>query len=270
MKQKDKLSREECKSIQINLLEVIDKVCNENSLAYGLAYGTTLGAIRHHGFIPWDDDIDIYMLRKDYESFCEKFTQNKLDVPQWCGLLTNKNSGYYYPFAKFVDNRTIAKMDSNVTEHGVWIDIFPVDNVPEGAFFRKIFSNYCHFLRAVTIAMTTDFDSKKLGKKYYYKKILSIMATVIGKRRFANIYEKTTKKFDKKETSQKACLGGAYGIKECMPKHIFENRIRLEFEGRLFWASKDYESYLSRLYGEYMQLPSIEQRRIHSVDAWRI
>lgn len=263
------LERQECKNIQKQLLVIADDICKKNNLNYYMAYGTMLGAIRHKGYIPWDDDIDIYMERSHYEEFIKIIRNCETTIPEWCNILTISPDTYYYPFAKLVDSRTVAKMDSNVTEHGVWIDIFPIDGVPNNVIISHIFCFYCHFLRAIIIAMTTDFSSKKLGKKVIYKKILATIAEIIGKNKIANIYNEVCKKYNVKDHEYVASLSGAYSSRERMPKNVYFERATYEFEEYHFSGAKNYKEYLSQLYGDFMKLPPEEKRRIHSIIAWK-
>ena len=119
---KNIISREESKSIMLKMMDAVDDLCMENNIKYFLHAGTLLGAVRHKGFIPWDDDIDIALLGDEYEKFLDMM-RNQTKYP-WLRLIDHHVQGYYYPFAKVEDKRTIAKQDDNVSEYGIWIDIF--------------------------------------------------------------------------------------------------------------------------------------------------
>lgn len=261
------ISREECREIQINILEAVSTICKENDIKYSLAYGTLIGAIRHKGFIPWDDDIDICLLRRDYEKLTT-ILGSKTQY-EWLSLEDNKEKGYYVPFAKAVDNRTIAKLESSHVTHGIWIDIFPIDNVPHNEWDARFFLKKINILRASVIAMTTNFQHSKLDKIYVEKRILSAGANIIGKRRIAMIYENAIKKYSDNITGYVGCLSSAYIEKERYPVSWFYDYIDVEFEGKSFMAIAKYDEYLSALYGNYMELPSIEKRINHRITAWR-
>ena len=162
---KNKISREECRKIQMNILLVLDDICKRNDLNYYLGYGSMLGAVRHKGYIPWDDDIDICLFREDYDKLI-KILKEQQEI-NWLDIVDSSVGEYYYPFAKATDNRTIAKMEDNITPHGIWVDIFPIDNVPNSKYRSKIYIYNCYLLRAMTIAMTTDFSEVKNVKKIY-------------------------------------------------------------------------------------------------------
>lgn len=261
------ISREECKTIQMSILDAVVKICEEHHFQYYLAYGTLLGAIRHEGYIPWDDDIDIYMCREDYDKLISVMKTGRYADSSWMKILDLDTEGYYYPFAKAVDIRTDAKMDSNVTKHGIWVDIFPVDNVPDNRKLGELYCDYCRFLRAIIIAMTTDFKSEKMVKPKKHKIILNSFAQLVGKRRMALFCDKECKKFSSKHTKYAACLFGAYGKKERMSKEVLLTPGVVHFEGKNYTGTAKFDEYLRTLYGDYMQLPPAEKRITHGVTA---
>lgn len=265
--EKKLISRDECKDIQMNILDVIVRICEQHGLQYYLAYGTLLGAVRHKGYIPWDDDIDIYMSRQDYSALISYLKAGAYPEAQWLKLLDLDADGYYYPFAKATDCRTEAKMDTNLTKHGIWVDIFPIDNVPDNKMHSDLFCLYCHVLRAVIIAMTTDFRSTKLGKRRTRKKILKLFACIVGKKRMALFYDHECQKYNRKYTDHAACLSGAYGKKERMPKSVLFTPAMFSFEDRRYNGTAKYDSYLEALYGDYMKLPPKEKQKTHSITA---
>ena len=121
------ISADELKEIQLNLLNNIDHFCKSNGIQYFLAYGTLIGAIRHDGFIPWDDDIDIAMPRPDYDRFIKKFNAYSKDYQVEDYSITDN---YPTPFAKVIDTRTEMRMTLyNQRSSGVYIDVFPIDGI---------------------------------------------------------------------------------------------------------------------------------------------
>ena len=134
-----KLTVDDARKVELGILKYIDSVCRSNNIPYCLDYGTLLGAIRHKGFIPWDDDIDISMKRDDYERFVELMQSN---TPSQYRLLTDKTcEGYYYEYGKMVDTSTrLVETDiMEIPEMGVWVDIFPKDNISlHHSFYRTV------------------------------------------------------------------------------------------------------------------------------------
>lgn len=264
---KEVITREGCREIQLNILECISNICKENDIKYSLAYGTLIGAIRHKGFIPWDDDIDICLLRNDYEKLIY-ILRNQTEYA-WLSLEDNRDEGYYVPFAKAVDNRTVALLESSHVTHGIWVDIFPIDNVPNGVWDSRLFLKKVNILRASVIAMTTNFKKSKLDKKYIEKRVLSTGANMIGKNRITAIYENTVTKYSEHTTGYVGCLSSAYIEKERYPISWFHDYINVTFEGKDFMAIAKYDEYLSALYGNYMELPPVDKRKDHRIIAWK-
>lgn len=265
---KEYLSRADCRNIQIEILKTIASICEKLNIHYYIAYGTLLGALRHGGFIPWDDDIDISLFRKDYEKLISYLKEKK--EYSWLQVLDKDNDSYYYPFAKAIDNRTLAKMEDNTTSHGIWVDIFPLDNVPDDENEASHFLKRCLFLRGLTIAMTTDFAAGNLGKKRFVKRILNVMSNVIGKKRIHNYYEQFITKYKGCNCKSVACLSTPYTLHEQIEKSVLEPTKEWKFEDQYFTGPQNADEYLRRIYGDYMTLPPEDKRRVHSITAWRI
>lgn len=265
---KEYLSRTDCRNIQIEILNTISAACEELNIHYYIAYGTLLGALRHKGFIPWDDDIDISLFREDYEKLLAYLKEEKSNT--WLKVLDKDVDGYYYPFAKAVDNRTMAKMEDNTTSHGIWVDIFPLDNIPDNENEARRFLKSCLLLRSITIAMTTDFTAENLGKKRFIKRILSLLATVIGKNRIHNYYERLIIKYRECNCKSVACLSTPYTLHEQIERDFLAPIKEWTFEDQCFTGPKNASEYLKRIYGDYMTLPPEDKRRVHSITAWRV
>lgn len=261
------ISREQCKQIQLNLLLELDKICKSNNLHYYIAYGSMLGAVRHKGFIPWDDDIDICMLRKDYE---ELLRIVKKEGCEWMGIVDDEQKGYYMPFAKAVDNRTIAKQEDTKLDHGIWVDIFPLDGIPQGKITQKIYLIFAHLLRDVILSAITDFSSEKSkkDKKRLVKRFLAFCCNIIDKDNVSHFMSKYCKKYDAEKTKVVGCLGTPYISKEIHSLCDVLSTAEYEFEGHYVLGVRDYDKYLTMLYGNYMQQPLENKRRTHSITAW--
>lgn len=263
-----KLSKQECRECELNILKTIHAICEENKLKYYICGGTLLGAVRHNGFIPWDDDIDIMLFRDDYEKLIKILkNQNKYD---WLNVLDSENDGYYYTFAKAVDNRTVAKMEDNLTEHGLWVDIFPYDNLPDNAKKRKKYILKGYFYRSIIMSMTTDFDSNSKIKNRFIKRILKFYSNFLNREKFAKKYEKFSMKYKNINTKFVGCLFSPYKLRECFNREWFEKRKLFSFENEKFYGPADYDKFLSQLYGNYMELPPVEKQRDHKINAWMV
>lgn len=264
------LSREECKQIQINILLELDKICRKENLHYYIAYGTLLGAVRHGGFIPWDDDIDICMLRKDYERLLDIVKGGACD---WIAIADGDCKGYYLPFAKAVDKNTCTKQEDSLLEHGIWVDILPLDGIPAGGLMQKSYLLGALFLRNTLLSGLTDFNTEKTKKdpKRNIKKILSVFCRLCGGvDKVLKFTENYMRKYDYNKTQTVGCLGTPYITKEVRNLGSVRELTDYAFEGFRFRGVKDYDLYLSMLYNNYMQLPPEDKRRTHSITAWYI
>ena len=262
------ISQKECREIQLRIMKEIDRICTKHQLQYYIAYGSLLGAVRHHGFIPWDDDIDVIMPRADYQRLLGVIRQHPEEAADWISLLDSAQKDYYYPFAKLVDNRTVAKMEDNLTEHGIWIDVFPIDGLPDNPWLCKIHIALCLLLRAMVISMTTDFSASHLGKSATLKRLLRGVAGLIGRKRVSRLEDRVMPLYTRKNNRYVGCLFSPYGQREKVEASELFQPTRLTFEGEQFCAPYHWDAFLSRIYGDYMQLPPPEKRRTHRIEAW--
>lgn len=263
----NQISKSEIRNIEIEILKQIDIACKKNGIRYYIAYGTLLGAVRHQGFIPWDDDVDIVMFRNDYNKFLNLIQNNHL--PEWISKLDETCPGYFYPFMKLVDNRTIAKMENNKTEHGIWVDVFPLDYVPgDEKIYRKI-ARKAEFLRNVVISMTTDFHANQPILKKLIKKFLCLYAKIKSPKAILEKYNKLLSSTIRLGSNDYvACLFSPYVYKEKIPTKIFENSKKYLFEGNYFDGPASAKEYLTSIYGNFMELPPLNKRRTHEIQAW--
>ena len=261
------LTSEECREIQLNIVNVIDRICEDNNLKYCICGGTMLGAIRHKGFIPWDDDIDIMLLRKDYDKLIT-ILKSQTDY-KWMDILDYQSKGYYYPFAKAVDNTTVAKQDDNITEHGLWVDIFPYDNLPNNDKERKKFILKNYKKRSVILSMITDFDAKEKIKHRYIKTILKIYSNFINKNKFIEKYNAFGQKYNNQESEYVGCMFSPYKLKECFKKSWFKNIKKYKFENTELFGPIKADEFLKQLYGNYIELPPIDKRKGHKIIVWK-
>lgn len=260
------LSLDEIKEIELNILVKFDEFCKKENLYYILAGGTLLGAIRHKGFIPWDDDIDVIMPRDDYNRFLKLIEEGK--TLESLDLLQPGDKGYFYPFVKLCDNRTVALMEDNTSQHGIWIDIFPADELPaDDTELKKLFKK-ARFWRAVVISMTTRLCGEPNIKKKIAKALLMIFANVIGKKSVVKKASSISQSYNGTNCEYLGCVVWGYGPGERMRKDEFFSKCKVEFEKHFFNGPYCWHKYLTGLYGDYMQLPPIEKRQTHNMDAY--
>lgn len=255
-----KISDEDVKNIEIEMLDYLNKVCLENNIKMFLGGGTLLGAVRHSGFIPWDDDIDVMLLRDDYSKLLD-ILKKKEDSFK---LINYDNCcGYYYPFAKLVNSNTILYENDlkYIDGIGIYIDIFPIDNLPnsklkiEYIFFkRKIYQSFINLLS------NKNYISNSSGFKRFVKSILYHLFKRVNPNKVAAKYDNLLLKYKDIVTDNVVCITGSYIRKEIMPKDYISDSIEVEFEGNNYLAPIGYKDYLTKHYGDYMKLPPEEKR----------
>ncbi len=251
----------EIKKIEFDILQFIKDVCEENELRYYLAYGTLLGAVRHKGFIPWDDDIDIHMPRKDYEQFIRIVSGQ--DFSNYRILSCNTNSDYYYPFAKVVDKRTVLIENEvkSIEGMGAWVDIFPLDGVPQSyKWFIKRLWCIVRF-RVLTVKTSLPDDVTPILKPFIY--VIWQSAKRLNSNKISRYINKVAMKYDFDTSQHVASSVSSAGVGGVFEKRIFEPSFKVEFEGELFDAPSNVDVYLKQNYGNYMKLPPKEKQITH-------
>lgn len=268
--------KEKIRKIQLKMLEDLNNICLVNDIKLMLGGGTFLGAVRHKGFIPWDDDIDLMMLRDDFEKLLKvldalpKEYEFQYIVPQkisYCTFakLMHKNSSLIE-----VGNENIPKLQ------GIYLDIFIIENIPNNKIVSFFYGLKCNYMQLVSssIVMTKFLSeyNKKIFMQSFSGKINYFIRKTIGfLYRYQNIekyfikVDKTFKKYKDKKTSYVTIPSGRrhyFGEKQL--KEIFLNLVEYPFENLKIWGPKEYNIYLENLYGSnYMQLPPIEKREKH-------
>lgn len=247
---------DELKQIQLDILKFVDAFCKKNNLRYFLAYGTLLGAVRHQGYIPWDDDIDILMFREDYEKFVTTFKDSKYKV-----FATEVNHNYPYPFAKVGDTRTYFEEEiKDVIDTGVNIDVFPLDYLPKDKI-EKIRKKR-NLLQKIWIAKRLP----RLKRRGFLKNVIlgvsQFLLSIIPVGTIVKKMEDNAKKFNL--TNSSVCGNIAYGYDpDIYPSSDFQDTIELHFEDSMFPCPANYDDVLKIMYGDYMQLPPEEKRVSH-------
>ena len=270
---KKRLSLDEIKKTELNILLEFQKICDANDLTFYLCGGSLLGAIRHKGFIPWDDDIDICMARPEYNRLARMVREKKLEMPDWMDIVCYENRTSRFPFIKVLDKRTVVLNEyfKSMDYDSIWIDLLPVDGMPDSDLeTAALYKDMFRFRKLVQLKYVRPFRAKSFTKAMT-KPFLFLFANIINTDRYNEklVREATAHAF---ETSANVGIvtEGLYGVKEAIPKDAYLKSIEVEFEGHTFKATSYWHEYLTNLFGEYMTLPPEDKRKTHDMKAYRL
>ena len=274
---------EHFRNILLLIADDIVEICKKNNLKYCLAYGSALGAVRHRGFIPWDDDVDFFMPREDYEKFMEIMQKEKSDkyyvssvskgdkiAAPTCHVRL-KNT-YYINYGDLI---LTANEPDNM--RGIYLDIAPLDNAPNNDVVRYCQGICCLFLlfaaNCVIQLKTIKYlqndgvvFSKEEKKQLRLKKILGRFFSMVPEYQWVTLYDKVTSMSHNNQSKYVTCYSGYKKISKSVYKRadIVPFTIGL-FEGRAWHIPNDCDSYLKQMYGDYMKIPKGEHKKIHPV-----
>ena len=261
-----KLNAEEIKKCSFEVLCELKNVFDKYELTYSLSGGTLLGAIRHNGFIPWDDDIDIMMPREDYNKFIKIFKRNEMPF----NLLSQEilGSRYCYAFAKACNKKTllIEEETMNDVKLGVYVDIFPIDGMGNNMTVAKVRNVFFQLLRGIRLSSSWKKYRKSKIRKWYYEPlryVCYLVSRIISAKELDVLIQKHTLKYDFLQSNFAGRIVGDYGKKEIMEKSIFESFIKHKFEDQEFSVIEKHDVFLKSIYGNYMDLPPVEKRTTH-------
>ena len=244
--------------IELDMLKELDRVCRKCNIRYVIRFGTLLGAVRHKGFIPWDDDVDVGMMREDYEKFL-KAAETELDKEKFFLQTYHTDPEYRWFYARILRKGTVFRrigQDMIKMKRGIFLDIFPCDNMPENSFSKCIYNSKAYLGRKILYSVV----GAKCGKNPLKKGIYAILSKVPKDSAF-KLMRNTAAKYNSKKTKYVRCLGwGSKKESEGLLAEWFEERKEIEFEGMKVYGPQDYEGYLRFQYGDYMTLPPVSQR----------
>lgn len=263
-----KIDEEKYKTHLFHILKYFISFCEQHNLIYCCATGTMLGAVRHHGIIPWDDDIDVFMPRKDYEQLLTIASNMEGDGFK---VISAKNSPSFATFAKiYCRDTTLWEIESIPFVYGVYIDIFPLDEtsiskaefINKYRYFRNLFRKYqlsqmrCSLKRIIA-------HIKEKDKKMAIKELFSIMFPTW----LADYYRKKIIRFEADRSLERGdhlvSYYGDYWDREYFDKQWFESYIDMPFSDFTVKVPSGYHEYLTNVYGDYMQFPPVDKRVSH-------
>ena len=266
----NRLQLREVQIAELNILRAFDGFCRANGLKYSLVGGTLLGAVRHKGFIPWDDDIDVGMPRPDYEKFVGLLADRKYILADNMLVITDRGKSAKLPYLKIVDKTITVPATVEAKVENLWIDVFPFDGCPSDE--KKAVKHLKKAKHLRHIIVYNQFKSSHfMGVK---KKLVFVACAAYAKmyglhRAINNLYKLATEyDFDKAQNIA-GVVWGLYGKGEIIAGDSFDDLIEFDFEGEKFYAMKNYDEYLSGLYGDYMTPPTEDKRYTHNLVAYR-
>ena len=252
-----RVSNKEIKDIALQILVEVADFCDQHGIQYFLVCGTALGAVRHDGFIPWDDDIDIGIPRPDYERFIKEYRSN---CYQLCTHHTDPK--YPYAFAKVCDPKTI--LIENIADPcklGVYIDVFPIDGLPSDEKKRKKHLKLLEWDMRI-LGWKRISRNRKVG--FIHKAIQNVAKPILSPVSVTVLVEKQDKdarrySFENSEWAGHFTTAAVWG-NNVKPRRIFDNAVKHKFEAYEFWIPEMYDEYLTLQYGDYMKLPPKEKQ----------
>lgn len=267
------LSLQEMQQVYLELLQEFDALCQAHDLRYDLAGGSLLGAVRHQGFIPWDNDIDVCMPRPDYQRLLELKAQGKLKLPAHRDLISHRDKTLPRHFGRYIrrDVKRLSDMAEDWDCPFIGMDIFPVDGLPAGKMAFKLQCFRVKQLRRFLLTSVEKSGTSRRGAlaakiKNLYRPILK----KIGPFRLAARLEKVCSHVDYRKAKYVGAITGMYGPREKWQKEEMLPQTRLPFENLQASCFANYHVYLSNLYGDYMRLPPAEQQVPHCDEGYRV
>ena len=261
------LTNQEIKNELVNMMIQLQDFLKENNIKYSITSGTLLGAVRHQGFIPWDDDIDISMLRPEYNKLINLLKQNNSINNTLKGFCFELGNGYL-PYLKIINPKIVSEesvFEDIVDKGNLWIDVFPMDGIPN--LFSKLYTKYIfnfqrkiYEIKRISIEFPAIFEKQKKPKLLFF--IKNISYTTITKQ-----YIKRCSRFNVNNCKYVSDYTWGNTI---IPKEMMENLKAYNFENTTFMGIENSDGYLSKLYGNYMELPPVEKRINHGLKAWYV
>lgn len=254
--------------IELEMLIEVDRICEKYSIKYTIIGGTLLGAVRHGGFIPWDDDADVAMLRPEYEKFCQ-VCDKELDTNRFYFQNMDKTEGYRWGYAKLRRRNTLflrKDQEHMKYDQGVFLDIFPIDATPDNRILREIHNFRCFFVRKALWSAVGRYTAKNLFERGIYKILYLIPEKKVKKmykRLILNRNRDTTKVVRTLTFPAPKAIHGYY-------RKWFAETAPILFEGILFEGVRDYDGWLQFEFGDYMKIPPEDKRKAHPVTDIRL
>ncbi len=252
------IGQEELRILQMQILDYVDDFCRRNDVKYTLSGGSLLGAVRHGGYIPWDDDVDIQMLRSEYNRFTTLWNNASISHPfELVNIESGNNMGY--PFGKIHNPKTVILVDG-LERTGVFIDVFPVDDVVDEDDF---ISRRAKIVRLLHDRSLVFEHMKNKGRRKSLKSLLKHLFIKLPKKSYNEIAVEINDLAKQNSTGGHDTVFEMVAGMRCnspIPAEVFNTYTDMAFEDRKYMTVSDYDTYLTLTFGDYMTLPPEEKR----------
>ncbi len=262
---------------ELKILKTFAELCDRHQLTYYISGGTYLGSVRHKGFIPWDDDVDVAMPRRD---FLEFLRLAKTELPEEYSIndfRCRKGSMYYVPKIESEAYQLVSRIARKEKVVNLWIDVFPLDGLPENKLLKQLHKAHLLILRGLYklayFDELVDYQNKK--RPWYENAVISLALKInlskwISGEKVMGKLDRVLSRYDFYESKEIMNFMGSYKFRSIMNREkIYAEGALYEFEGSCFHGPKDYDTYLKQIYGNYMELPPLEKRNWHQTAVLR-
>lgn len=250
---------EEVQSKVIDILLNFHHFCEENKIDYYIIGGTLIGAVRHNGIIPWDDDIDVGIPRESYDRLLK--IKDEIPYPLYLSSFDNDDE-YIYSFAKCYDSTTVVteKLKKPFTR-GLWIDVFPLDGTFNNKLLQRMHYISVRFLKTLfATKMGAYKPEREHGMSRVQRNIMLLLASFFSAESIQAMLQKLLKIKHYSTSNYVGNLLGRWGKREIVPKDFFNKKVLFDFSGHHVYGPSDYDGYLRSIYGDYMKLPPLDKR----------
>lgn len=255
---------------ELKMMKMVKQICEKENLTYFMIGGTLLGSIRHNGFIPWDDDVDLAMPRDDYEKFlkvAEKYLPKNMFIQNF---RTDKKYRYY--ITRLLNKNILVEekrfIGSDAPQAYASVDIFPIDGSPNISMLRKIYYLRVMIRRYLISLCYRDTIDKERKRSRIEEALLNLLVRIpfekiLHPNNIKESLDKELKKYKMNTSIYCGTIMGAYRVKEMVPRAMFGNPKLYKFEDDYFYGPELVDEYLKHMYGDYMKLPPKEQQKTH-------